>query len=61
MKLVDRQRADGRRALLLYLRPELIKRLKVMALDVDRHAYELAEEALSSWFANQHKGRKRKK
>jgi hypothetical protein len=54
-------RADGRRALLLYLRPGLIKRLKVAALEEDRPAYELAENAVSEWLAGRGKGRKPRK
>jgi hypothetical protein len=56
----DRKRPDGRRALLVYLRPDLIKRLKIAALDEDRPAYELTEEALSDWLAGRQKERKRR-
>jgi hypothetical protein len=59
-KTGDRSRPDGRRALLVYLRPDVIKRLKVAALDEDRPAYELTEEAVSEWLAGHRKGRKRK-
>ena len=55
-----RNRPDGRRALLVYLRPDLIKRLKIAALDEDRPAYELTEEALSDWLAGRQKERKRR-
>jgi hypothetical protein len=44
-----RTRPDGRRSLLVYLREDIIKRLKVAALDEDRHAYLIAEEALTNW------------
>ena len=60
LKGVDRSRPDGRRALLVYLRPDVIKRLKVAALDEDRPAYELTEQAVSEWLVNRDKGRKRK-
>ena len=56
----DRNRPDGRRALLVYLRPDVIKRLKVAALEDDRPAYELAEEALSAWLVGRRKGRGRR-
>ena len=60
MKTADRTRADGRKALLVYLRPDVIKRLKVAALDENRPAYELTEEAVSEWLTTREKGRKRK-
>jgi len=52
-----RVRGDGRRQILIYLAPELIKELKRAALDEDRPAYLLAEEAIMDWL----KRRKRKK
>lgn len=39
-------RKDGRRAMLLYLMPDVIKALKMAALERDRPAYEIAEEAI---------------
>lgn len=42
-------RKDGGRTISLYLKPEIIKRLTKAALDKDRHAYEIAEEAISTW------------
>lgn len=59
-KAGDRNRPDGRRALLVYLRPNVIKRLKVAALDEGRPAYELTEEAVSEWLDNREQERKRK-
>src|ERR1700752_5339305 len=50
-------RTDGRRQLLLYLDPELIKELKRMALDSDQPAYEVAEEAIREFL----RSRKRQK
>jgi len=44
-----RTRADGRKSLLVYLRPDVIKELKKAALDEDRTAYEITEEAVSAW------------
>jgi hypothetical protein len=44
-----RERSDGRRQLLIYLDAELIKELKKTALDEERAAYELAEEAIRAW------------
>jgi hypothetical protein len=52
-----RMRGDGRRQLLIYMSPDLIKELKRAALDEDRPAYELAEEAILDWL----KRRKRTK
>jgi hypothetical protein len=55
-----RARADGRKSLLVYLHPEVIKDLKKAALDEDRTAYEIAEEALSAWLASRKTARKGK-
>jgi hypothetical protein len=52
-----RTRSDGRRQLLIYMDPEVIKELKRAALDEDRPAYEVAEEAIREWL----RARKRKK
>jgi len=54
----SRKRPDGRRQLLIYLRPQLITELKQAALldDEQRPAYVLAEEAIEQWLKN----RKRK-
>jgi hypothetical protein len=46
-----RSRADGRKSLLVYLNPDVIKELKKAALDEDRTAYEITEEAVSAWLA----------
>jgi hypothetical protein len=54
----DRIRPDGRKALLVYMRPDLIKRLKVEALTEGRPAYVLTEEAVSDWLARRTKGRR---
>lgn len=43
-----RTTADGRRQLLLHLPPDLIRRLKHAAVDQDRSASALAEEALEA-------------
>lgn len=45
----SRARSDGRRQLLIYLKPELIKDLKRAALDEERAAYELAEDAIDEY------------
>lgn len=52
-----RMRGDGRRQLLIYAAPDVIKELKRAALDEDRPAYELAEEAIRDFL----KKRKRSK
>jgi hypothetical protein len=44
-------RADGRKPFLAYLEPELIKNLKKAALDDERNAYEIVEEAVGDWLA----------
>jgi hypothetical protein len=41
-------RKDGRRSLLLQLNPDVIKSLKRQALVQERHAYQIAEEAIAS-------------
>lgn len=48
-KTTQRARTDGRRPMLVYLRPDIIKQLKRAALDEDRPAYEITEEALREW------------
>lgn len=45
----NRVRADGRRQLLVYFEPELIKGLKRVALDEDVHVYEIVEQAAREW------------
>ena len=45
-------RKDGRRTLLLYLRPDIIKALEREALGQEPHAYEIAEGAISAWLAS---------
>ncbi|SFG58311.1 hypothetical protein SAMN05192565_10630 [Methylobacterium gossipiicola] len=41
-------RKDGRRAFYVYLSPPLIRELKKAALDEERPAYELVEEAVEA-------------
>jgi len=45
-------RTDGRKSLLVYLHPDLIKELKKAALDEDRTAYKIIEEAISAYPAD---------
>jgi hypothetical protein len=52
-----RKRADGRRQLLIYLLPDVVISLKRAALDQQRPAYELAEEAIRDWLL---RGKRRK-
>ena len=54
---VAKVRTDGRKPLLVYLNKEVIKQLKKTALDQDRTAYEITEEAVRQWLAA-YKGRK---
>jgi hypothetical protein len=51
-KSSSRTRADGRRSLLVYLDADLIKELKKAALDADRNAYEIVEDAVRDWLAS---------
>jgi hypothetical protein len=51
-KKSGRVRADGRKSLLVYLDEDVIKQLKRAALDEDRTAYEITEEAVRQWLAN---------
>jgi len=60
-KTLGRVRADGRKSLLVYLHQEVIKKLKIAALDEDRPAYEIAEEAISEWLAARAQVRRRKR
>jgi hypothetical protein len=57
-KPADRSRADGRKSFLAYLDADLIKELKKAALDDDRNAYEIVEEAVINWLAR--RGKKRR-
>lgn len=45
----SRERPDGRRQLLVYLAPDVVKDLKKAAVDADRPAYEIVEEAVATW------------
>jgi hypothetical protein len=53
----SRKRTDGRRQLLIYLKPQVITDLKHAALvDEDRRpAYVLAEEAIDQWLRSRKK------
>ncbi len=53
-----RFRTDGRKFLLVYLDAELIKELKKVALDDDRNAYEIVEEAAREWLVRRDKKRR---
>lgn len=52
-----RIRADGRRQLLVYIRPDVIKDTKKAALDRDTTASAVVEEALQEWLARHARGR----
>jgi hypothetical protein len=53
----SRTRTDGRKSLLVYLQPDVIKQLKKAALDQETTAYEITEEALREWLASHRKRR----
>ncbi len=44
-----KKRSDGRKALLVYLDQELIKNLKVAAVERDTTASAITSEAIESW------------
>jgi hypothetical protein len=48
-------RPDGRRALTTYMLPDTIKNLKMTALEEDRNAYEIVEEAVLEWLSRHKK------
>ncbi|TIW61817.1 MAG: hypothetical protein E5V49_13870 [Mesorhizobium sp.] len=52
-------RKDGRRSLLVYMRPDVIKALKKSAIDLDRTAYSIVEEAVSDWITRNTPGEKK--
>jgi hypothetical protein len=52
----NRVRKDGRRQLLVYLDPELIKKLKKAAIDDDRNVYEIVEDSARDWLAERSGG-----
>lgn len=54
----NRSRGDGRKSFLAYLDADLIKELKKAALDDERNAYEIVEEAIVNWLAR--RGKKRR-
>jgi hypothetical protein len=45
----DRSREDKRLQLLIYMHPELIRMLKISAMEDGRPAYELVEEAVEAF------------
>jgi hypothetical protein len=46
---VARKRPDKRSQLLIYMKPDLVRQLKLAALAKGRPSYELAEEAIAEW------------
>lgn len=50
---LQKRRSDGRKSFLVYLPKELIRRLKTAAINEERHAYELTEEAIEAYLAQQ--------
>lgn len=48
-------RTDGRRPFTTYMFPDSIKHLKMAALEDDRNAYEILEEAVGHWLERRRK------
>jgi hypothetical protein len=48
-------RTDGRRPLTTYMAPDMVKQLKMAALQEDRNAYEILEEAVGQWLERRRK------
>jgi hypothetical protein len=48
-------RADGRQQFLSYLQPEVVRRLKIAAMDRRKPAYLIVEEAVTGWLDGQPK------
>jgi len=46
-----KERPDGRKSFLVYLPKDLIRSLKTAALNEERHAYEITEEAVRGYLA----------
>jgi hypothetical protein len=55
-----RTRSDGRRTLLVYMDPDLIKDIKKVALDEERTVYEIVEEATRAWMTQRSTSRTKK-
>lgn len=55
-----RSRPDGRKSFLVYLPQDIIRRLKIAALDEARPAYLITEEAVRDYLAGQSGRRKAK-
>lgn len=49
---VARKRPDKRSQLLIYMKPDLIRQLKLAALATNQTAYEAAEKAIEEWLKN---------
>jgi hypothetical protein len=56
-----RVRADGRRQLLVYVMPEVIKNTKKATLDLDTTASAVVEEALGEWLVRQRSSKAKKR
>jgi hypothetical protein len=50
-RTTSRVRADGRRQLLVYVDPDVIKNVKKTAVDLDSTASGIVEVALREWLA----------
>jgi hypothetical protein len=48
-------RKDGRRSLLVYMQPDLIKALKKVAVDSEVTVFSIVEEAVQEWMERREK------
>jgi hypothetical protein len=60
-RATGRIRADGRRQLLVYVLPDVIRNAKKAALDRDTTASAIVEEALSEWLSRHHSNKSKKR
>jgi predicted transcriptional regulator len=47
------ERQDGRQAMTVYLRRDLVKKLKMLSVKDERHAYLIVEEMIDDAFDNE--------
>ncbi|MEJ0025953.1 MAG: hypothetical protein WDN01_07990 [Rhizomicrobium sp.] len=57
---VTRSRPDGRKSFLVYLPQDVIRRLKIAALDEERPAYLITEQAVRDYLNGRNRQRRAK-